>query len=82
MGSLSSSAKAPTPQQQAVYVPTPSSTTTDSSSTDDNASTAAKSREDNLLRRTRGRLGTISTGLNGFLSELNKTDKRKTLLGE
>ncbi len=81
MGSLSSSAKAPSPQPQVVYTPAVPSTT-EASIENDDGNTAAKSREDNLLRRARGRLGTVATGLHGFLSEGNKNDKRKTLLGE
>ena len=38
-------------------------------------------REDNLLRRSRGRLGTVLTGFNGLL-EKAAAPVRKTLLGE
>jgi len=39
-------------------------------------------REKNLLRRNRGRLGTIKTGFRGFLSRATLDKPRKTLLGE
>lgn len=38
-------------------------------------------REDNLLRRARGRMGTVLTGLSGLLSQAAPV-ARKTLLGE
>lgn len=80
MGSLSSSAKAPSPQ--VVYAPAPSITSDKASEADDSDAVAAKAREDSLLRRARGRLGTVATSLQGFLSEGDKSEKRKTLLGE
>lgn len=39
-------------------------------------------REDNLLRRSRGRLGTVLTGFSGILSQAAGQAGRKTLLGE
>ncbi|PJB71426.1 MAG: hypothetical protein CO093_05115 [Alphaproteobacteria bacterium CG_4_9_14_3_um_filter_47_13] len=39
-------------------------------------------REDNLLRRSRGRLGTVLTGFSGLLSQTVTSQNRKTLLGE
>lgn len=54
------------------------------SSTNDAAApsaTVAAEREDNLLRRGRGRLGTIRTSFRGFLGPSNEP-QRKTLLGE
>lgn len=39
-------------------------------------------REDNLLRRSRGRLGTVLTGFGGLLSDTVRGAARKTLLGE
>ena len=41
----------------------------------------SEERKESLLRRTRGRLGTIFTGFKGFLSE-GEQSTRKTLLGE
>lgn len=83
MGSLSSSAKAP-PRPQVAYVPTPTATTTAIANEPVQEDTAKESeeREGNLLRRARGRLGTVATSLHGFLSEGEKNTSRKTLLGE
>ncbi len=45
---------------------------------------AASSRKKSLLRRSRGRFGTILTGFNGFLNPASsgESSSRKTLLGE
>jgi len=50
----------------------------DTSSTED---TSKDVREESLLRRSRGRLGTIFTGFRGLLGEAKDTP-RKSLLGE
>jgi len=42
----------------------------------------AEAREHSLLRRNRGRFGTIKTGFTGFLSPSQSDNSRKTLLGE
>lgn len=44
----------------------------------------AEARTENLLRRSRGRFGTVLTGFRGFLnaSDNNQSSGRKTLLGE
>jgi len=42
----------------------------------------AEAREQSLLRRNRGRLGTITTSFSGFLSPKENNSNRKTLLGE
>lgn len=42
----------------------------------------AQRRSENLLRRTRGRLGTVLTGFRGILSPSENSGQRKTLLGE
>ena len=86
MGSLSSSAKAPTQaSQQVVYVPQPSTTSSTVSTADESEPNAeeqaSEARKKTLLRRNRGRFGTIATGLKGFLSE-RLSSGRKTLLGE
>ncbi len=83
MGSLSSSPKAP-PQPQIVSVPTQTTpvATTQSPTEEDIANQASQTRQDSLLRRARGRLGTITTGFQGFLSDGNTQNNRKTLLGE
>ena len=86
MGSLSSSAKAPQQSSpQVVYTAQPSATSkTVSAATAAEPSAeeqASEARKKTLLRRNRGRFGTIATGLQGFLSERLNND-RKTLLGE
>ncbi|MAQ71605.1 MAG: hypothetical protein CL565_05370 [Alphaproteobacteria bacterium] len=49
----------------------------------DNTESSSKQRTENLLRRQRGRFGTVLTGLRGVLSEKTDTsNSRKTLLGE
>ncbi|MGH1455833.1 MAG: hypothetical protein ACRBDI_03540 [Alphaproteobacteria bacterium] len=81
MGSLSSSAKAPS-TPQVIYTPAPTTNTIQEQPAQDSAKLAAEAREQSLLRRARGRLGTIATGLSGFLSDNNSNNSRKTLLGE
>ncbi len=81
MGSLSSSVKAPA-QPQVVYVPASSASSVTNEPAQDSAKIASESREQTLLRRARGRLGTIATGLSGFLSDGHSGEARKTLLGE
>ncbi len=88
MGSLSSRPKAPA--TQIVYVPSagansvPASSETGGASSNDAESVSAQTlRNDSLLRRQRGRAGTVLTSYRGVLnSGSNKTAGRKTLLGE
>ena len=47
-----------------------------------NSQGEAEIRKDNLLRRNRGRIGTIRTGFRGLLSQGIFDKPRKTLLGE
>jgi hypothetical protein len=42
----------------------------------------SEARSENLLRRGRGRFGTILTGFQGVLTNNESQKKRKTLLGE
>ncbi len=86
MGSLSSTPKVP--QQQVVFVPAPTASPSVSAgdgvstpATPSSAEVAAQEREKSLLSRKRGRLGTIATGFQGLLGEIN-SGGRKTLLGE
>jgi hypothetical protein len=95
MGSLSSPAQPIAPN--VFYIPTgPSPTATapaapaaSSSTQAEQAATeqaaeqaAAEARTDNLLRRGRGRMGTIHTSFRGLLAAATPPDQRKTLLGE
>ena len=54
-------------------------------STQHTSEVAKEVREDNLLRRSRGRLSTVLTGFKGILSDTANTaasSQRKSLLGE
>lgn len=56
--------------------------TTETNSEDASKDTS-KQRSDNLLRRQRGRFGTVLTGFRGVLSQKSdSSNSRKTLLGE
>ncbi len=84
MGSISKRPVAPPVQQ----IPTSNVTPTVSTPTINPVTVAqeketarVEEREENLLRRNRGFLGTILTGFQGVLSD-TKEQPRKTLLGE
>ena len=84
MGSITKRPKAPTVQP---YVPptvtpvTSVETPVEPEKTD--SEIAAEAREKSLLRRSRGRFGTVLTSFKGFLSSANDGEApRKTLLGE
>ncbi len=81
MGSLFKSPKKPPPQPAPRPVTAPTPTITEVADKTDNE-IRNESREQSLLRRNRGRLGTINTGFTGFLSPVKTNDPRKTLLGE
>jgi len=96
MGGLASRPSVPTPQPQVVFVPAqgqaPAAQQTSSDAApleNDPAADApvseevqqAEQREGNLLRRSRGRFGTVLTGFRGLLSSASAAP-RKTLLGE
>ena len=84
MGSLSGRSKAPTqPVQQVVYVPTPtytSATTAEAPAPSEDETLAQ--RAENVLKRSRSRIGTVLTGFRGVLSQNDLVAPRKTLLGE
>lgn len=96
MGSLSKAPKAPAPaaaQPTVIYVPAPAPSSGGSSAPapeENNTETPAVTPEEEgnarrvetLLRRERGRLGTILTGFRGVLGLSNDAPQRKTLLGE
>lgn len=91
MGSLTSrpkAASAPVSAPQVVYVPAVSSTSSNpaaASSPDpaevDETVTAAQ-RAENVLRRSRSRLGTVLTSFRGILNPSDVGTQRKNLLGE
>jgi hypothetical protein len=93
MGSVTSTPKLPKTQQPLIinmptasYAPPASNATTSTNTTTDTGITpgsATPTREENLLTRSRGVLGTVLTGLRGVLADTSaKTGSRKTLLGE
>ena len=91
MGSLFSGSKAPPQQQQIITAPPPVQpviTTPEPINEETGLETkteeqsASEQRTQNLLRRHRGRLGTIQTGFRGLLSQTVTDKQRKTLLGD
>ena len=83
MGSVNSRSKAPPsqPVQQIVYRTPEPVTPIEPIKTDDEVS--AESRTSSLLRRSRGRFGTILTSFRGVLTaKENDRKTSKTLLGE
>ncbi|NCO02701.1 MAG: hypothetical protein GW903_00745 [Alphaproteobacteria bacterium] len=81
MGSLTKRPKVPTAPQPVVIAPSVQAPVDTGLSEDDER---AQVRQESLLRRSRGRLGTVFTGFQGLLSEVSTADTtaRKTLLGE
>lgn len=97
MGSLSSRPKVPAnTAPQVVFVPSSTNTgtvaasassqstggDTGSAAEGNDAGNSAESRTESLLRRNRGRLGTVLTGLSGVLNPVRSEGQKKTLLGE
>lgn len=84
MGSLFKSPKIPEPQPVRYVVPTQTSavTSTPSEPVKTESEVQTEARQQSLLRRNRGRLGTIITSFTGFLSPSETDNRRKTLLGE
>jgi len=79
MGGLTSK-----PTTQVVYRDAPSASTTDTQSTEPEQTAserASEARESSLLRRDRGRGGTVQTSFRGLLDNTSGT-ARKTLLGQ
>ena len=58
------------------------STTTEQTAEKSSDVLNSEARSENLLRRGRGRYGTILTGFQGVLTNNESQKKRKTLLGE
>lgn len=95
MGSLTSQPKAPAQSPVVYYVPTPtyvpapSAPSSNNNSSSDAPTTspeteaaAQQQKAENLLKRSRSRLGTILTGFRGVLEQSDLAPQRKTLLGE
>ena len=80
MGSISGRPKSPSqPVQQVIYVPQNSSPEASSGPTEKEV---LEARAENILKRSRSRLGTVLTGFRGILSPNDLSVPRKTLLGE
>lgn len=81
-----SSPTAPAPPQASAPPPVSAPQENNAETTDTNESSneesVAAEREENLLRRSRGRTGTIQTSFRGLLNQADQSGKRKTLLGE
>lgn len=79
MGSLGSRPSPPPPPPPVPSPSAPSTPPPDPGPTPEEA--AAQQRRESLLRRSRGRFGTVLTGFRGLL-DLAGSGQRKTLLGE
>lgn len=83
MGSFSGRTKSPSrPVQQIIYVPTSTSNTSTPTTAEPNEQEGLALRAENVLKRSRSRLGTVLTGFRGVLSQSELVSPRKTLLGE
>ncbi len=88
MGSISSPPKAPQPTVIYQSAPQPSAPTpsvpTAAETASAQAAATSSARKSDLLRRSRGRLGTIYTGFRGLVNSVSQgaNTARKTLLGE
>ena len=83
MGGLVSKPKAP--RTQTIIQTVPATPTIETNEAVDQKSAdilSSETRQENLLRRNRGRFGTILTGFRGVLDADSSQQKRKTLLGE
>ena len=85
MGSITSRPKIPaaaavaTPQIADVTTATPTSPTVPTSASPEEV---AKTRVENILRRSRSMLGNVLTSYRGLLNENSNSPQRKSLLGE
>lgn len=89
MGSLTKRPKIPkqvmpAPTIQYLPAPAPSESTPSSQEQATEEERRAEARKESLLRRTRGRLGTVFTGFRGLLNPNDGAEAqgRKSLLGE
>ncbi len=72
---------APSTSSQSSSSSTPTGSSSSGSSTTESIANIAATREDNLLRRSRGLSSTIQTSFRGLLG-MSDEPQRKTLLGE
>lgn len=82
MGSVTSRPKIPTATVSPAATVTPTPVTVPNTVTEANPEEIAKTRAENILRRSRSALGTVYTSFRGILSGNNNSPQRKSLLGE
>jgi hypothetical protein len=83
MGSVTSRPKIATTTAATVATTvTPTTTIDTTTSTEATPEEIAKTRVENILRRSRSALGTVYTSFRGILSGNGTTPQRKSLLGE
>ena len=83
MGSITSRPKIPTATVSATTSVTPTDTTpVTTTPTEATPEEIAKTRVENILRRSRSALGTVYTSFRGILSANSTSPQRKSLLGE
>ena len=86
MGSIISPPKPSIPQTQIRYVPAsqpePSISVDPETESPSEEDIAGEQRRENLLRRDRGRFGTVTSGFRGFLDNSGGDNQSKQLLGE
>lgn len=83
MGSVTSRPKiATTPTQVVATTVTPTTNVETTTTVEASPEEIAKTRVENILRRSRSALGTVYTSFRGVLSGNGDTPQRKSLLGE
>jgi hypothetical protein len=82
MGGLASRPKIPSPQPTPVVQPSTPTQPDPEVTQAEREQSISEQRTSNLLRRSRGRFGTIRTGFRGLLDLVPTDTQRKTLLGE
>ncbi len=88
MGSITKKPRAPVVQTitapRATPTPVVATSTVEAEPIQSDAEISAEARTDSLLRRSRGRFGTIATSFRGFLNSTSNENntQTKTLLGE
>ena len=84
MGSIlkSKTVTLPPPTPRSVSTPVSSTVITPTEPPKTDSEIQAEARQQSLLRRNRGVLGTITTSFSGFLQPKDTNNTRKNLLGE
>lgn len=82
MGSVTSRPKIATQTASVTTIVTPTTTVDPTIPIEATPEEIAKTRVENILRRSRSALGTVYTSFRGVLSGNNTTLQRKSLLGE